>query len=75
MNFEESIKKLEQIVDELEVGDMSLEKSIEKFQQGIELSSFCSKKLEEAEKKITVLIEENSGKIKVQKFELEENNG
>lgn len=75
MNFEDAIKKLEKIVEELEVGDISLDKSLEKFQEGIELSSFCLKKLEDAEKKITILLEENNGTIKSQSFNWEENNG
>ena len=52
--FEQSMKQLEQIVQELESGDLSLEKAIKKFEEGIQLSKFCSKKLEETEKKITI---------------------
>lgn len=63
-NFEEAISELEYIVDRLERGELSLEESMEAFQKGVELSRYCSKKLDEAEKKITVLIENEKGEIK-----------
>jgi len=68
VSFEEALKKLEAIVDELETGNLTLDDSVEKFKEGIELTSFCNKKLDEAEKKITVLIEDNDGRIKEQNF-------
>lgn len=57
-NFEEAIKNLEQIVQELEKGDLNLDESVKKFEEGIELSKKCTKILEEAEKKITILIKD-----------------
>ena len=54
--FEEAMKQLEQIVKELETGDMPLEKAIKKFEEGIKISKYCSDKLDESEKKITQLI-------------------
>lgn len=68
MNFEESIEKLEDIARELENGDLNLDDSIKKFEEGMQLSKKCSKYLEEAEKKITVLIEKN-GELKEESFE------
>lgn len=59
--FEQSLKDLENIVLELEKGEMSLDDSIKKFEKGIELSRECSKKLEEAEKKINVLVSTENG--------------
>lgn len=56
LNFEVAIKKLEQIVQELEKGELNLDESVKKFEEGIELSKKCTKILEEAEKKITILI-------------------
>ena len=56
MNFETAIKSLEQIVQELEKGDLNLDESVKKFEQGMELSKKCTKILNDAEKKITILI-------------------
>lgn len=56
LNFETAIKNLEQIVQELEKGDLSLDESVKKFETGMELSKTCTKILNEAEKKITILI-------------------
>ena len=56
MNFEESMKKLETIVTELEKGDLNLDDSISKFEQGIKIAKECNKMLEDAEKKITILL-------------------
>ena len=58
LNFEVAIKNLEQIVQELEKGDLNLDESVKKFEEGMELSKKCTKILEEAEKKITILIKE-----------------
>lgn len=60
LSYEEAIKQLEEIVQLLEKGDISLEKSLELFQKGVSLSAYCTKKLDETEKKIVKLIEENS---------------
>jgi exodeoxyribonuclease VII small subunit len=60
-SFEQSLKQLEQIVHELESGDLPLELAIKKFEEGIELSKFCSLKLEETERRITLLMQNSSG--------------
>ena len=65
--FEQSLKELEQVVLELEKGDLTLDKAIENFEKGIELSKVCSKKLDEAEKKINILVN-NDGKIQEETF-------
>jgi exodeoxyribonuclease VII small subunit len=70
--FEQSMKQLEQIVQELESGDLSLEKAIKKFEEGIQLSKFCSKKLEETEKKISILLKDDSGEITEAPFQAED---
>jgi exodeoxyribonuclease VII small subunit len=62
-SFEQSLKQLEQIVDELESGELPLEQSIRKFEEGIELSKFCAKMLEETERKITLLMQASSGDV------------
>ena len=61
--FEQSMKQLEQIVQELESGDLPLEKAIKKFEEGIQLSKSCSKMLDETEKKISVLLKDQSADI------------
>ena len=70
--FEQSMKQLEQIVQELESGDLSLEKAIKKFEEGIQLSKFCSKKLEETEKKISILMKDSTGEITETPFKPED---
>ena len=70
-SFEEAMTELESVVNELENENLSLDKSMEKFQKGIELSNYCNTLLDDAEKKITVLIEKNDGTMKEEKFELE----
>ena len=57
LKFEEAMKQLEQIAEELEKGDLTLDESVTKFEEGMKLSKACSKMLEEAEKKITILIQ------------------
>ena len=60
--FEMAMKQLEQIVKDLETGDMPLEKAIKKFEEGIKISKFCSDKLDESEKKITLLMQDSDDK-------------
>ncbi len=69
-NFEESMSKLEEIVTELEKGNLSLEESVEKFEEGMKISKQCNKILEDSEKKITILLE-NDDKIIEEDFETE----
>jgi exodeoxyribonuclease VII small subunit len=61
--FEQSLKQLERIVQELEDGDLPLEKAIKKFEEGIQLTKFCSQKLDETEKKISILLKNAQGQI------------
>jgi exodeoxyribonuclease VII small subunit len=59
--FEAAMKQLEQIVKDLETGDMPLEKAIKKFEEGIQISKYCSGKLDESEKRITLLMRDSDG--------------
>ncbi len=59
INFESELKKLENIVAELEKGELNLDESVTKFEEGIKISKECNKMLEEAEKKITILLEKD----------------
>lgn len=67
-SFEEQIEQLEGIVAELEKGELSLEDSVTKFEEGIKISKECNKTLEEAEKKITILVNQD-GEMKEENFE------
>ena len=58
-NFEQNMEELEKIVQELEKGNLNLDESIKKFEKGMQISKKCNQFLEEAEKKITVLIQDN----------------
>ena len=58
-NFEETIKNLEQIANELEKGDLNLDESVAKFEQGMKLSKMCNDILESAEKRISILIQKD----------------
>jgi exodeoxyribonuclease VII small subunit len=66
--FEQSLKQLERIVQELEDGDLPLEKAIKKFEEGVQLTKFCSQKLDETEKKISILLKDTEGQITEKPF-------
>lgn len=61
INFEDAMKKLEEIANELEKNDLDLDSSVLKFEEGMKLSKQCSEMLEQAEKKISVLIKTDEG--------------
>ena len=67
--FEASLEALEQIVQQLESGDLALEKSLELFEQGIRLSRECQDRLSQAERRIEVLLRDNQGRPVVAPFE------
>jgi exodeoxyribonuclease VII small subunit len=69
--FEDAMKELEEIVKRLESGDLSLEESLKIFEEGIALSTYCFKKLEEAEKKISILIDDE-GSVRQEPFQAED---
>ena len=60
--FEASLEALEQIVQQLESGDLPLEKSLELFEQGIRLSRECQERLSQAERRIEILLRDNQGR-------------
>ena len=70
-NFETKIKKLEEIVNDLEKGDTGLEDSLKKFEEGMKISKDCNKLLQDAEKKITIILE-NNGELSEENFSTEE---
>ena len=70
-SFEEMMQNLEAIAKDLESGDLSLDDSVKKFEEGMEISKECSKILEEAEKKITILTKDSEGNLKEENFDAE----
>lgn len=67
-SFEDSLKKLETIVDQLEKGDLTLEDSIKLFEEGVGLSAACKKELDTAEGKVQILIKQRDGSLKTEPF-------
>jgi exodeoxyribonuclease VII small subunit len=63
--FEEAMAKLEALVRKMETGDMTLEESLKAFEEGIRLSRLCASRLDDAERRVEMLISENS-KVMVQ---------
>ena len=72
-SFEQSFKKLEEIVRKLENGNITLEESVKLFDEGIKLNRECNTKLDEAEKKIEILTKNMEGNIATKPFDEEEN--
>jgi exodeoxyribonuclease VII small subunit len=66
--FEECLERLEKIVQELEKGEIPLEKSLTLFEEGMQLSASCRKQLEDAEGKVEILLKQN-GKLQPEAFE------
>ncbi len=59
--FEEALGKLEEIVRKMEGGDLTLEESLKAFEEGVRLSNLCSRKLDEAERRVEILLKEEKG--------------
>lgn len=70
-SFEESLAKLEKIATEIEKGDLGLEQAISEFEKGIKLSKECSEKLDDAEKRINILVKNENGEMTEEEFEQE----
>ncbi len=71
-NFEQSMQDLEKIVTELEKGDLNLDESVKKFEEGMKIAKKCNNMLESAEKKITILLEKD-GELEEKDFVGENN--
>ncbi|MDX6498188.1 MAG: exodeoxyribonuclease small subunit [Blastocatellia bacterium] len=70
-NFETSLEELERIVRELEQGELTLEKSLELFEQGVKLSRECQERLTQAERRIEILMRDSQGRAAVRPFDPE----
>ena len=73
-NFEVALKRLEEIVKKLESGDLSLDSALELFEEGIKLSRFCHTTLGQAERRVEILLKNESGQIRAVPFETENEN-
>ncbi|MCL5808204.1 MAG: exodeoxyribonuclease VII small subunit [Deltaproteobacteria bacterium] len=69
--FEEALEKLEEIVRRMEAGEMSLEESLNAFEEGIKISRFCAKKLDEADRRVDLLLRQE-GELVTKPFAGEE---
>ena len=68
-SFEEALRELEEIVNRLEQGDLPLEEALQFFEDGVKLSRYCHTKLDEAQKRVEILLKDESGKVTAQPFE------
>jgi exodeoxyribonuclease VII small subunit len=67
--FETALARLEEIVRDIEQGDLPLEQSLKLFEEGIKLSRLCNARLEEAERKVEVLLKDKAGNVNAKPFE------
>ena len=72
LKFEDALKKIEQIVNQLESGKLTLEESLEQFQQGISLVKICHQDLEQVEQKIELMINSEAGEISLKEVNITE---
>ena len=69
LTFEKAMEQLEKIVETMESGALSLEQSLKQFEEGMKLSQYCAQKLDETEKKISIIMEKGNGTIEESPFE------
>ena len=72
VNLEKALADLESLVDELESGDLPLEKAMKKFEEGIKLTRSCQAALKEAEQKVEILLKSAGGEESLEDFEAED---
>ena len=70
--FETALKKLEEVVCKLEGGELSLDDSLKAFEEGVKLAAFCSGRLNEAEKRVELLLRQKDGTFIREKFQLDD---
>lgn len=71
IKFEKAMEKLEEIVEELEAGDLSLEDALKRYEEGVKLSVICQKRLTQAEKKVEMLVRSQDGKFSKEPFDVD----
>lgn len=67
--FEASLKKLEEIVKRLETGSLTLEESLKAFEEGVKHAAFCASRLDDAERRVEILLKQKDGSLKREPFE------
>ena len=72
LKFEDALARLETIVAELEKGDLPLNDSLKMFEEGIKLSKTCLKMLDDAERKVEIMVQDKDGKKRVEAYSIEE---
>ncbi len=70
-DFEDALARLEGIVEKLEKGELALEKALKLFEEGIKISRFCNTKLDEAERKVEILLKDEKGDVTEETFQPE----
>ncbi len=74
-NFEAALKRLEEVLESLEHGELTLEQSLAAFEEGVNLVRLCQQKLDEVEKRVELLLKDESGKFFTRPFAPEEDEG
>ncbi len=69
LKFEDAMERLEEIVEALETGDLSLERSLEVFEEGVKLSNVCQQELKKADARVQLLMKNLNGEFEVEDFE------
>ena len=72
-DFEKALDRLEKIVGKLENGDLALEEALKLFEEGTQITRFCSTKLDEAERKVEILLKDKKGQLTEKSFQMEDN--
>ena len=70
IKFEKALERLESIVNQLEQGELSLDESLKIFEEGVKLSKTCLKMLDDAERKVEILVKDKDGRKRLQAFSI-----
>lgn len=71
-DFEKALDRLEKIVGKLEAGDLALEEALKLFEEGTQITRFCSTKLDEAERKVEILLKDKKEQLTEKSFQIED---
>jgi exodeoxyribonuclease VII small subunit len=74
-DFESALQSLEEIVGQLEAGDLTLDRALELFEEGVQISRFCNSKLEEAERRVEILLKNGEDTLQEAPFQDDEAQG
>jgi len=72
ITFEDALRRLEQLVDQLEAGKLGLEESLEVFEEGVGLARRCARYLDDAEKRIELLTRDESGMLRTEPLHIDQ---